>query len=150
MNIIHVERHDRRNRNAFIKFPFQLYQNTPQWVPHFRMEMRKIFKPSYAFYNYGDAAFLLARDDQGKVLGRLAMANNHRYNNFYGSKTAFFYYFEVVKDPAVAKALFDRGFEWARGTGLGSCFRSKGIHCPGRFWDADQRLRAPASLQPTV
>ena len=127
MNIIHFEPHDRRSRNAFIQFPFKLYQDTPQWVPHFRMEMRKIFKPSYAFYNYGDAAFLLARDEKGSVLGRLAVANNHRYNNFYGSKTAFFYYFEVVKDQAVAKALFNRGFEWARAQGLDRALGPKGF-----------------------
>lgn len=127
MNIIRFELQDRLNRNAFIEFPFKLYQNTPQWVPHFRMEMRKIFRPNYAFYTYGESAFLLARDDHGEVLGRLAVANNHRYNDFHGTKTAFFYYFEVVEDRAVAEALFNRGFEWVRDQGLDRVLGPKGF-----------------------
>jgi len=55
---------------------------------------------------YGDAAFILAQNENGETLGRLAVVNNHRYNDFHQSKTAFFYYFETVKDPAVADALF--------------------------------------------
>ena len=54
------------------------------------MDMRKIFKPSYSFYGYGVAAFFIARDDNEQVLGRLATANNQRYNDFHKSKTAFF------------------------------------------------------------
>lgn len=127
MKTILFDIEDRRNRNAFIDFPFKLYQNTPQWVPHFRMEMRKIFKPDYAFYNYGEAAFILVRDEDGEVLGRLAVANNHRFNNFYKSKTAFFYYFEVIEDKAVAEALFNRGFEWARQQGLDRVLGPKGF-----------------------
>lgn len=127
MEIIQISSHDRRNQVAFIQFPFDLYQQTPQWVPSLRMEMRKIFKPSYAFYGYGEAAFFLVKDDQGKVIGRLAAANNHRYNNFHGTKTAFFYYFEAENDPAIAEGLFARGFEWAKSQGLTHILGPKGF-----------------------
>lgn len=89
--------------------------------------MRRIFKPSYAFYNYGEAAFLIAQDDQGEVLGRLVMANNHRYNAFHNTKTAFFYYFETVNDLAVAQALFSKGFDWVRNQGLNHVLGPKGL-----------------------
>jgi hypothetical protein len=127
MEIIQITPKDRRLRQAFIQFPFDLYHDTPQWVPPLRMEMRKLFRPDYAFYQYGEAAFLLALDEAGKVLGRLAVANNHRYNDFHGTKTAFFYYFEAVDDPAVANALFERGFDWARGQGLNHILGPKGL-----------------------
>ncbi len=127
MKIVQFEPDDRRNRRAFNNFPFKLYQNTPQWVPHLRVEMRKVFRPQYAFYNYGEAAFFLAKDEQGKILGRLATANNHRYNASYETKTAFFYYFEVVDDQSVAEGLFEKGFNWAKKQGLNHILGPKGF-----------------------
>jgi hypothetical protein len=128
MKIIQFDPEDRRNRRAFILFPFDLYRDTPQWVPPLRMEMRKIFnRDRYAFYTYGDVAFILAQNEDGKTLGRLAVANNHRYNAFHKSKTAFFYYFESVNDQAVAHGLFEKGFEWARKQGLYHIIGPKGL-----------------------
>ena len=127
MKIIEINIKDRRNQKAFINFPFELYKDNPHWVPPLRIDMRKIFKPVYPFYQYGEAIFMLAVSDQGKVLGRLAVANNHRYNNFHRSKTAFFYYFETVDDLNVAKALFSHGFEWAKSQGLNRILGPKGL-----------------------
>jgi hypothetical protein len=127
MKIIQFTPDDRQNRKAFIQFPFDLYRNTPQWVPPLRMEMRKLFKTDYAFYDYGEAAFLLAKDEDGKTLGRLVMANNHRYNDFHDTKTALFYYFECVNDQEVANGLFEAGFEWARSQGLNHVLGPKGL-----------------------
>lgn len=127
MHIIQINPADRRQRRDFIQFPFKLYQNTPEWVPPLRMSMREIFKPSYAFYSYGEAAFFLARDDKGETLGRLAVADNHRYNQFHKSKTALFYYFEAIDDQKVAEGLFNRGFEWARAKDLNHMLGPKGF-----------------------
>ena len=127
MHITQFEPNDRKNRQLFIDFPFKLYQNTPQWVPPIRMSMRKIFKPDYAFYEYGDAAFFIAKDESGQVLGRIATANSHRFNDFHKSKTAFFYYFECVEDIDVAENLFLKGFEWARKQGLDHILGPKGF-----------------------
>ncbi len=128
MKIIQFSPEDRKNRKAFINFPFRLYRNTPQWVPPLRMSMRQIFnRKKYAFYNYGEASFLLAKNDQGEPVGRLVMANNHRYNDFHNTKTAFFYYFESIHDQKVADALFEHGFEWARQQGLDHVLGPKGL-----------------------
>jgi hypothetical protein len=127
MQIIQITPEDRRYQKAFIEFPFNLYKDTPQWVPPLKIDVRKIFKPSYAFYQYGDAAFLLALSDSGEVLGRLAVANNRRYNDFHKSKTAFFYYFETINDLKVSRALFSRGFEWAKNQGLTRVLGPKGL-----------------------
>ena len=127
MQIIPVNLNDRRNQRDFIKFPFDLYKNYPQWVPPIRSSMRKIFKASTPFYSYGEASFFLAKDQHGEILGRLAVANNHRYNQIHQSKTAFFYYFEVSEDQQVAEALFSSGFEWARKQGLNHILGPKGF-----------------------
>ena len=127
MKIIQFTPDDRKSRQAFIDFPFRLYKDTSQWVPPIRMDMRKIFKPSYSFYDYGEAAFFIAKDEKGQVLGRLATANNHRYNDFHKSRTAFFYYFECVNDSSVAESLFEKGFDWVQKQGLNHVLGPKGF-----------------------
>lgn len=127
MKIIQIDPHDRRSKKEFIQFPFTLYQNTPQWVPPFRMEMRKIFRGDHPFYRYGDAAFFLAKNDQGEVIARLAVANNHRYNDFHKTKTAFFYYFDAINDSKAADAIFSHSFDWARSQGLNHVLGPKGF-----------------------
>lgn len=127
MKIIQFQPTNRSYRKAFIQFPFDLYKDTPQWVPPFRREMRKIFRADYAFYNYGEAAFLLALNEHNDVVGRLAVANNHRYNDFHQSKTAFFYYLEVIEDWAVVEGLFQRAFAWVRDQGLNHVLGPKGF-----------------------
>lgn len=127
MQIIQFKPKDKKNRRAFIQFPFSLYKDNPYWVPPIKMAMRQIFKPNYPFYAYGDAAFFLTKNDNGEVIGRLAVANNHRYNAFHNTKTAFFYYFEVEKDEKIAEALFAKGFEWAQQQGLNRIIGPKGF-----------------------
>lgn len=127
MKITQIPPRSRRSEKAFVDFPFELYKNTPQWVPPLRIDMRKLFKPSYAFYQYGEASFFLAVSDAGEVLGRLAVANNHRYNDFHKTKTALFYYFETINDANVAEALFSRAFEWTHSQGLNHVLGPKGF-----------------------
>jgi len=127
MQIIQFHPGDRKQQKDFIEFPFKLYQDTPQWVPPFRMGMRKLFKPDYPFFAYGEAGFFLALDENGNVLGRLAAANNYRYNDFHESKTAFFYYFETVNDLSVAQGLFNHAFEWVKDQGLNHVLGPKGF-----------------------
>lgn len=127
MKIIQVQPNDRRRQKAFVQFPFELYKHNTQWVPPFRRDIKKIFKPSYAFYDYGEAAFFLAIDDHEKVIGRLAVANNHRHNDFHQEKTAFFYYFECIEDSKVAGGLFENGMDWAARRGLDHMIGPKGF-----------------------
>lgn len=127
MKIIQITPQDRRKQKAFINFPFELYKDNPYWVPPIKLDMRKIFKPKYPFYQYGTAKFLIAISDTGEVLGRLAVASNSRYNKFHQSKTALFYYFETIHDPDVAKALFSHGLEWAQSQGLKHVLGPKGF-----------------------
>lgn len=126
MKIVEIKPVDRRNINKFVDFPHQLYKDISQWVPPIRSDVRKIFKPGYAFYNYGDTAFFIACDEE-RVLGRLGVANNHRYNDFHKSKTGFFYYFDTIDDPNVVKSLFSRGFDWVKSQGLNHILGPKGL-----------------------
>ena len=127
MKFVQFQPTNRQYRKAFINYPFKLYRDTPQWVPPLRVEMRKIFKPKYPFYEYGEAAFFLAIGENDEVIGRIATANNHRYNEFHQSKTALFYYFEAIDNHSVVEGLFKRGFNWAKEQGLNRVIGPKGF-----------------------
>jgi hypothetical protein len=128
MKIIAFNTDQRKFQNEFLKFPFKLYKNTPQWVPSLNSDIRKVFsKKKHGFYEHGTAIFLLAVDEQERVIGRLAVLENEGYNQHFSSRTAFFYMFECIDDFSVANALFSSGFDWAKSRGLSEMIGPKGF-----------------------
>lgn len=112
---------------AFIRLPYQLYAGDSHWVPNLRREMKAVMNPAtYPFYQHGRAAFFLAEQD-GKIVGRLAAINNHRYNRYNETKTGFFHYFECVDDTRAARTLFEAAFEWMQQEGLTEVLGPKGL-----------------------
>ncbi|HZU87246.1 MAG TPA: hypothetical protein VFF78_07170, partial [Anaerolineaceae bacterium] len=63
----------------------------------------------------------------GEVLGRLAVLENRRHNDYNHECTAFFYLFECHPDAQAASALFAAGMEWAHGRGLTRIYGPKGF-----------------------
>jgi hypothetical protein len=115
-----------RDVHQFIRFPFELYRNCEQWVPPLIPDMKQALNIKYPFYQHSDADFFLA-ESEGQTLGRIAVLENRPYNQFHSSKATFFYYFEVVKDIQVARALFDAAFDWTRKRGLDTVLGPKGL-----------------------
>jgi hypothetical protein len=60
-------------------------------------------------------------------MGRLAVLDNRRYNEFNKTKTAFFYLFECENNLEAATALFSVAFDWARSRGLTHITGPKGF-----------------------
>ena len=128
MNILPIISSDRKRIDQFIDLPFRLYTDNPCWVPPLVMDVCAAFNTNkYPFYQHGDAQFLLGLDDQDQPVGRLAVLDNHAYNEFNHEKTAFFCLFECVDNQAVATALFEVGFDWARSRGLTCITGPKGF-----------------------
>lgn len=128
MKIIAFNADQRKFQNEFLEFPFKLYKNTPQWVPSLNSDIRKVFsKKKHGFYEHGTAIYLLAVDEQERVIGRLAVLENEGYNQHFSSRTAFFYMFECIDDFSVANALFSSGFDWAKSRGLNEMIGPKGF-----------------------
>ena len=107
----------RRDRDAFIKFPWQIYRDDPAWVPPLIIE-RKAFldRKKHPFYKHGDAALFLARRN-GEVVGRIMASDDPNYNSLHQTNVGCFGLFECVFDLEVAKALFETAGAWLRGKG---------------------------------
>lgn len=112
----------------FLGLPHRLYARVPQWVPPLELDARRMLNlRANPFFKHSTAAFFLAVDDHGSAIGRVAVLNNHRYNEFNHQKAGFFYLFECENDLKVAAALFDCAFGWARSQGLDQIIGPKGF-----------------------
>ena len=107
----------RRERNAFIKFPWQIYANDPAWVPPLIIE-RKAFlnRKRHPFYQHGDAALFLAWKN-GEIVGRIMASDDPNYNSLHQSNVGCFGLFESIDDRDVATALFEAAANWLRKKG---------------------------------
>lgn len=113
--------------NDFVKFPFQLYEDTPQWVPPIQADIKTMLnKNKHPFYEHSDAEFFTAQDN-GKILGRIALLENKSYNKYHGKKQASFYLFECIDDQEIASKLFDHAFQWCRTRKLDIILGPKGF-----------------------
>src|SRR3954471_19791854 len=109
-----VSRHD---RDAFIKFPWRIYQNDPAWVPPLVIERKEFLdREKHPFFEHGQAEFFLARRD-GEIVGRIAASDDPKYNAHHASNVGCFGMFESIDDQEVANALFGAAADWLRPLG---------------------------------
>jgi GNAT superfamily N-acetyltransferase len=105
-------------KDEFIRFQWQVYENDLHWVPPLLMERREFLDPAKnPFYEHADVALFVAKRD-GKVVGRIAAIEDRNFNAFHGTKTAYFGLYESVNDAGIAAALFKAAKDWARWRGL--------------------------------
>ncbi|MGE5643452.1 MAG: hypothetical protein ACM3Y8_10610, partial [Byssovorax cruenta] len=118
MNIIQLDLNNKKQVDDFLRLPFSIYRDIPQWVPPLQMDDRIRLSPKrFPFYKHSQAGFFLAYEGT-RPIGRLAVLDNRRYNEFNNTKTGFFYLFECENNIVAATALFNCAFEWARSRGL--------------------------------
>ncbi|MGZ9222980.1 MAG: hypothetical protein ACXW4Q_12805 [Anaerolineales bacterium] len=124
---VQLDPNNKKQVDDFLRLPFSTYKDIPQWVPPLQMDERLRLSPQrFPFYKHSRAIFFLAYDET-RLIGRLAMLDNRRYNEFNKTKTAFFYLFECANDPEAANGLFNCAFEWARSRGLEKIIGPKGF-----------------------
>jgi len=105
----------RRERKAFLEYPWTLYRDDPNWIPPLRIDQKKLvgYRPHPFYKNNAVQTFLAYRS--GEVCGRIAAILNRDHNEYYSERRGFFGFFECVDDEEVAHALFDAVREWFAG-----------------------------------
>ena len=114
--------------NEFVQFQYDLYKGTPQFCPPFVADIKLMLnRQKHPFYEHSCADFFVARDENGKMVGRIAAMENKLFNEYHKTKKCQFYLFECVDDQEVANKLFEAAFSWARERGLNECVGPKGF-----------------------
>ena len=107
----------RAERDAFIKFPWEIYRDDPAWVPPLLLERKEFLdRKKHPFYRHGDAALFLAKRE-GKIVGRVMASDDPNYNTEHDSNVGCFGLFECIDDPEVAAALLGAASDWVRRRG---------------------------------
>lgn len=117
----------RQEVDKFVKFPFSLYYDTPQWVPPIQSDIRIMMNRNrHPFYDHSDAEFFMAYDNK-EIIGRIALLENKPYNKWHNKKQASFYLFECIDEQEVANALFNFSLEWVKKRKLNYFLGPKGF-----------------------
>lgn len=89
----------RQDRDAFVRMPWPIYADDPQWVPPLLIERKEFIDPKkHYFYRHGTAALFLA-SQQGRDVGRILVSDDPNYNRDHGANVGCFGMFESVDDP---------------------------------------------------
>lgn len=108
----------KRDLMQFIKFPFRLYRDDPNWVPPLLFERKAFFNPrKNPFYRHAEVELFLA-ERGGEVVGTISAHINYTHNEFHNEQVGFFGFLEVIRDYQVAKALLDTACAWVARRGM--------------------------------
>jgi GNAT superfamily N-acetyltransferase len=106
-----------RDLNTFLKVPWRIYAQDPQWVPQLMYDQKKFLNPrQHPFYLHGAAEKFIAYRD-GVPQGRILVSDDPRYNAEHKSNTGCFGMFESADDPEMAGALIETASKWLRDRG---------------------------------
>ncbi|HET8567264.1 MAG TPA: hypothetical protein VFL77_12430 [Solirubrobacterales bacterium] len=107
----------RRDLKRFVKVPFGLHRDSPQWVAPLIFErMEFLNRRKNPYFEHAEVEFFIAERD-GEPAGRVSVQVDARWDEFQGGRDAIFGFFESAEDPEVAAALLGAARDWARGKG---------------------------------
>jgi GNAT superfamily N-acetyltransferase len=109
--------HTPAERERFITFAWQVYQDNPYWVPPLINERKHFLDPEKnPFFEHAEAEYFMAYRGDLPV-GTIAAFTNRAYNEFQQVNVGFFGFFEVLKDREAAHALLKTAEDWVRKAG---------------------------------
>lgn len=119
MNEIKIKKVEtQKDLMTFIKLPWKIYKNDPNWVPPLLMDRKHILdKKGNPFFQHAKADYFLA-EKNGELVGRIAAIKNDLHNEVHKDKRGFFGFFECINDQEVANSLLDTAKKWLKDEGL--------------------------------
>ena len=132
MNITIQEVTSRKELKQFVKFPFKLYAKSDYWVPPLiGDEMKTLRKDINPAFEYSEAKYWLAYDEDGEIVGRIAGIINRRCIDKWKQPLMRIGWVDFVDNLEVSGALFNAVEQWAKEHEL------EGTHGPLGFTDMD-------------
>ena len=103
--------------DTFIKLPWRLYRNEPNWVPPLLFDRKRFFdRGRNPFFKHAEVEFFLAWRGETPV-GRITAHIDRHFNEFQHHDWGMFGFFECENDVEAANALLLTAEEWLRARG---------------------------------
>ena len=103
--------------DTFIKLPWRLYRNEPNWVPPLLFDRKRFFdRARNPFFKHAEVEFFLAWRGEMPV-GRITAHIDRHFNEFQHHDWGMFGFFECENDVEAANALLSAAEEWLRARG---------------------------------
>ncbi|MDH6354564.1 GNAT superfamily N-acetyltransferase [Dysgonomonas sp. PH5-45] len=131
MSVKIVEANDKASKKKFVKFPINLYKDSPYYVPPLVLdELGTLDEKKNPAFDFCEQQLFLAYRD-GKIVGRIAAIINRTANEVWGKDALRFGFVDFVDDNEVVDALFAAAEDWGRKKGM------KQIQGPMGYTDLD-------------
>jgi len=102
---------------SFIRVPWFIYKDDPNWVPPLIVERKETFSPKHPYFKHARwRAWIAYRN--GRPVGRISAQIDDLHLQQYDTKTGFFGLIEAIDDDEVFTALFQTAENWLRGEGM--------------------------------
>jgi len=106
-----------RDLRRFIKVPWQIYANEPNWIPPLLLEQRHSLGKKNPFFEHARGQYWIAYRGAEPV-GRISAQVDDLHIERYNDATGHFGLLEAVDDPEVFAALFGTAEAWLRDRGM--------------------------------
>ena len=118
MQIITV--HDIETSRDFIKVPLNIYKDDPNWIRPLDKDINEVFdKQKNKAYRFGTAERWILKEDEGKLIGRIAAFVNKKYKNKGDDvPVGGIGFFECINNQEAADLLLDNARHWLIGQGM--------------------------------
>ena len=112
----------RKALKEFVLFPEELYKDDPWWVPSLISdEINTLLPEKNPAFDYCEAAYFLAYNTEGKIVGRVAAMINHKANEAWNEKSVRFGWIDFIEDQDVVDALVGAVEKWGKEKGMEKC-----------------------------
>jgi hypothetical protein len=102
----------RRELKRFVKVPFRLHRDHPQWVPPLIFDrMQFLNRGKNPYFEHAEAELFVAERD-GEPVGRISAQVDERWDEHQGGSDGMFGFFESIDDREVAAALLGAAENW--------------------------------------
>jgi hypothetical protein len=103
---------------AFLRLPFELYENDPCWVaPLFFERLQHLDANKNPYFQRAEAQLFLA-ERQGKVVGRISAQVDSLHTSRYHDGAGQFGFLEGINDSAVFASLLNASAHWLKSKGM--------------------------------
>jgi len=112
-----IEVTNKAELKQFVKLPWTIFKDDPNWVPPLIMERMDILdQKKNPYFQHARARMWLARRD-GENVGRITAQIDDLVEEIHHEKIGHFGFFDCIDDREVAHALLDTACDWLRAEG---------------------------------